>query len=60
MRWPGWQVPAQLIAQLGFAPLDLGTLARGGRLTQFPGGPLPALNWCSPAAHEPALWQAPR
>jgi predicted dinucleotide-binding enzyme len=35
---------AQLITQLGFAPVDLGTLAEGGRLTQFPGGPLPALN----------------
>jgi 8-hydroxy-5-deazaflavin:NADPH oxidoreductase len=35
---------SQLIAQLGFAPVDLGTLAQGARLTQFPGGPLPALN----------------
>lgn len=35
---------SQLIATLGFAPVDLGTLAQGGWLTQFPGGPLPALN----------------
>jgi hypothetical protein len=33
-----------LIERLGFAGIDLGTLAQGGRLTQFPGGPLPALN----------------
>lgn len=33
-----------LIGQLGFAGIDLGTLAVGGRLTQFPGGPLPALD----------------
>lgn len=33
-----------LIARLGFAGIDLGTLAVGGRLTQFPGGPLPALD----------------
>lgn len=34
----------RLIARLGFAGIDLGTLAVGGRLTQFPGGPLPALD----------------
>lgn len=33
-----------LIARLGFAGIDLGSLAVGGRLTQFPGGPLPALD----------------
>lgn len=33
-----------LIERLGYAGIDLGTLAIGGRLTQFPGGPLPALN----------------
>ncbi|OZI57717.1 NADPH-dependent F420 reductase [Bordetella genomosp. 4] len=32
-----------LIDQLGFAGIDLGTLAVGGRMTQFPGGPLPSL-----------------
>ena len=32
-----------LIDQLGFAGIDLGTLAAGGRLSQFPGGPLPTL-----------------
>lgn len=34
----------ELIATLGFAGIDLGTLDGGGRLQQFPGGPLPALN----------------
>lgn len=33
-----------LIDRLGFAGIDLGSLAIGGRLVQFPGGPLPALN----------------
>ena len=33
-----------LIDQLGFFGIDLGSLALGSRLTQFPGGPLPALN----------------
>lgn len=33
-----------LIAQLGFFGIDLGTLEVGGRLAQFPGGPLPVLN----------------
>lgn len=33
-----------LIARLGFASIDLGTLELGGRLSQFPGGPLPTLN----------------
>lgn len=35
---------ADLIQRLGFAGIDLGGLVEGGRLTQFPGGPLPALN----------------
>lgn len=35
---------AQLIARLGFAPVDLGRLTEGGRLQQFPGGPLPTLD----------------
>jgi 8-hydroxy-5-deazaflavin:NADPH oxidoreductase len=30
-----------LIAQLGFFGIDLGPLSVGGRLVQFPGGPLP-------------------
>ncbi|HCF6874156.1 TPA: NAD(P)-binding domain-containing protein [Pseudomonas aeruginosa] len=34
---------ARLIEHLGFAGIDLGGLAEG-RLAQFPGGPLPALN----------------
>jgi predicted dinucleotide-binding enzyme len=33
-----------LVRQLGFAGIDLGTLDGGGRLAQFPGGPLPTLN----------------
>lgn len=33
-----------LIDGLGFFGIDLGSLAVGGRLVQFPGGPLPALN----------------
>jgi predicted dinucleotide-binding enzyme len=32
-----------LINELGFAAIDLGKLLEGGRLTQFPGGPLPSL-----------------
>ena len=35
---------AELIERLGFAGVDLGTLDGGGRLSQFPGGPLPTLN----------------
>lgn len=33
-----------LIDRLGFAGIDLGPLALGGRLAQFPGGPLPNQN----------------
>lgn len=33
-----------LIDRLGFFGIDLGPLAIGARLVQFPGGPLPALN----------------
>jgi predicted dinucleotide-binding enzyme len=35
---------AALIDRLGFAGIDLGSLAVGGRLAQFPGGPLPNQN----------------
>lgn len=35
---------AALIERLGFAGIDLGDLAIGARLAQFPGGPLPTLN----------------
>jgi predicted dinucleotide-binding enzyme len=35
---------AALVDHLGFFGIDLGSLAVGSRLTQFPGGPLPALN----------------
>jgi predicted dinucleotide-binding enzyme len=34
----------RLLQALGFATIDLGSLAVGGVLQQFPGGPLPALN----------------
>jgi len=33
-----------LIGRLGFTGIDLGPVVVGGRLLQFPGGPLPALN----------------
>src|SRR5918993_4194606 len=33
-----------LIDSLGFAGIDLGSLALGGRVAQFPGGPLPNQN----------------
>lgn len=35
---------AALIDRIGFAGIDLGSLEVGGRLTQFPGGPLPNQN----------------
>lgn len=35
---------SSLIGRLGFFGIDLGSLAVGSRLVQFPGGPLPALN----------------
>ena len=35
---------AALIDKLGFAGIDLGSLAIGGKLAQFPGGPLPNQN----------------
>ncbi|HEU0202032.1 MAG TPA: NADPH-dependent F420 reductase [Burkholderiaceae bacterium] len=34
----------RLLEEIGFAIIDLGGLVEGGRLHQFPGGPLPALN----------------
>lgn len=34
---------AQLVTEFGLAPVDLGPLAGAALLTQFPGGPLPAL-----------------
>jgi hypothetical protein len=35
---------AALIERIGFAGIDLGSLAVGGKLAQFPGGPLPNQN----------------
>ncbi len=35
---------AALIDRIGFASIDLGSLAVGGKLAQFPGGPLPNQN----------------
>ena len=37
-------VVKKLFGDIGFAPVDLGTLASAARLQQFPGGPLPTLN----------------
>jgi 8-hydroxy-5-deazaflavin:NADPH oxidoreductase len=33
-----------ILENIGFATIDLGGLASGGSLQQFPGGPLPTLN----------------
>ena len=33
-----------ILEKAGFATIDLGGLASGGRLQQLPGGPLPTLN----------------
>jgi predicted dinucleotide-binding enzyme len=35
---------ASLIERIGFVGIDLGSLAIGGKLAQFPGGPLPNQN----------------
>lgn len=42
----------RLIRQLGFAPVDLGALASGGKLMQPPGGPFSGLDLIS-VSHEP-------
>lgn len=34
----------RLIERIGFAGIDLGPISVGGKLVQFPGGPLPTLN----------------
>lgn len=34
-----------IIDRIGFHRIDLGSLREGGRLMEFPGGPLPALNF---------------
>lgn len=41
---PAKAVVGALIERLGFFGLDLGSLALGGQLVQFPGGPLPTHN----------------
>ena len=33
-----------ILEKIGFATIDLGSLVSGGKLQQFPGGPLPTLN----------------
>jgi predicted dinucleotide-binding enzyme len=38
------KVVAGIIHKIGFAGIDLGRLDEGGKLQQFPGGPLPAVN----------------
>ncbi|MFL6806140.1 MAG: NADP oxidoreductase, partial [Xanthobacteraceae bacterium] len=35
---------AALIDRIGFVGIDLGSIEVGGRLSQFPGGPLPNQN----------------
>jgi predicted dinucleotide-binding enzyme len=35
---------ARLAASAGWATVDLGPVTAGGRLQQFPGGPLPTLS----------------
>jgi len=37
-------VVSGIVEKAGFAVIDLGGLASGGKLQQFPGGPLPTLN----------------
>ncbi|MGH7494032.1 MAG: NADPH-dependent F420 reductase [bacterium] len=37
-------IVAGIINKIGFAGIDLGELSGGGKLQQFPGGPLPTLN----------------
>ena len=47
---PSWndgaakQAVGEILGRCGFATIDLGSLAIGSRLQQFPGGPLPTLN----------------
>lgn len=38
------KIVAGIIDKVGFAGVDLGKLNEGGKLQQFPGGPLPTLN----------------
>ncbi|MFT2008703.1 NADPH-dependent F420 reductase [Pontibacter sp. 13R65] len=38
------RVVAEIIERIGFTGIDLGRLDEGGRLQEFPGGPLPTLN----------------
>jgi predicted dinucleotide-binding enzyme len=41
---PAKATVAAILEKVGFAIVDLGALAIGGKLQQFPGGPLPGLN----------------
>jgi predicted dinucleotide-binding enzyme len=41
---PAKQEVATVLGRMGFATIDLGSLAIGGALQQFPGGPLPVHN----------------
>jgi 8-hydroxy-5-deazaflavin:NADPH oxidoreductase len=41
---PAKREVAQVLERIGFATIDLGSLAIGGLLQQFPGGPLPVHN----------------
>src|SRR5690606_636940 len=42
------QAVSDLMDAAGFSVVDLGTLASGARLMQFPGGPLPGLDLIRP------------
>lgn len=46
-------VVGRIISRLGFAGVDLGRLAEGGRLQQFPAGPLAGLNLVRMASTAP-------
>ncbi|MGZ2385374.1 putative dinucleotide-binding enzyme [Rhizobium brockwellii] len=48
---------AALIAKLGFAGVDLGPISIGGRLTQFPGGPLPVMGTVTMENGVIAVWR---
>ncbi|MFD2571637.1 NADPH-dependent F420 reductase [Spirosoma soli] len=41
---PANEIVGAIIERIGFAGVHLGRLAEGGKLQQFPGGPLPTLN----------------
>ena len=50
---------AALIDRIGFVGIDLGSLAVGGKLAQFPGGPLPNQNLVKVACHDAGVDSQP-